>query len=247
MINLPNGYRTDKGLSKLETNKKYTIDTIIEENTLMNKKIRYVSELEEKEQFTEQFDRYYSTFARVYDGAVKIMPFWKRWLNATLPHMDGPRVLEVSFGTGYLLMQYAWENESYGIEYNERFVKMVQGKLKQAGLSADIRQGNVEEMPFQDEYFDTIVNTMAFTAYPDGEKAMSEMYRVLKKGGKIVMVDVDYPLDHNRIGVFITKAWIAGGDIVRDMEPLFRRFNFEYTNEEIGGFGSVHLYVAKKC
>jgi hypothetical protein len=33
---------------------------------------------------------------------------------------------------------------------------------------------------------------------------------------------------------------------VRDMEPLFRQFDFECTDEEIGGFGSVHLYVAKK-
>ncbi len=85
-----------------------------------------------------------------------------------------------------------------------------------------------------------------FTAYPDGEKAMPEMYQVLKPGGKIVMVDVDYPFDHYRIGIFITKAWIAGGDIVRDMKPLFRKFGFEFTNEEIGGNGSVHLYVAKK-
>ena len=144
-------------------------------------------------------------------------------------------------------MQFSGEYEAHGIDYNEKFVTMLQEKLGQAGFSADIRQGNVEALPYENEYFDTIVNTMAFTAYPDGERAMSEMHRVLKKGGKIVMVDVDFPLDHNLMGMFITKAWIAGGDIVRNMEPLFSHFGFEYTEEEIGGFGSVHLYLAKKC
>ena len=212
----------------------------------MSRKASYVIEPEAKKQFTEKYDCFYTTFARFYDGVLKLFPFWKRWLKTTLPHIQGPRVLEVSFGTGYLMMQYAARFETFGIDYNERLVTMVRGKLAQEGLSADIRQGNVEALPYEDSYFDSIVNTMAFTAYPDGEKAMSEMHRVLRKGGKIVMVDVNYPSDLNRMGVFITKAWIAGGDIVRDMEPLFRQFDFEYTDEEIGGFGSVHLYVAKK-
>ncbi|MBC8509646.1 MAG: class I SAM-dependent methyltransferase [Anaerolineales bacterium] len=209
--------------------------------------MNYVNKPKEREQFTEQFDRFYTTFARVYDVVVKLMPFWKRWLNATLPHIQGQRVLEISFGTGYLMMQLAKQYEVYGLDYNERFVTMLREKLAQTGLSANVRQGNVEAMPYEDGYFDTIVNTMAFTAYPNGEKAMSEMHRVLKKNGRIVMVDVDYPSDLNRMGVLITKAWIAGGDIVRDMEPLFKQFEFEYTDEEIGGFGSVHLYITKKC
>ena len=92
----------------------------------------YSKVYKEKEQFTEQYDRFYTSFAKVYDGAVKILPFWKRWLKATLPHIQGPRVLEVSFGTGYLLMQYAGQFETYGIDYNERFVTMLQGKLGKA-------------------------------------------------------------------------------------------------------------------
>jgi ubiquinone/menaquinone biosynthesis C-methylase UbiE len=147
---------------------------------LMNKKVNYVGEPKEIEQFTEQYDRFYTSFAKIYDGAVKVFSFWKRWLNATLPHIQGPRVLEVSFGTGYLLLQCAAQFETFGIDYNERFVTMLHGKLAKVGLSANIQQGNVENLPYEDEYFDTIVNTMAFTAYPDGEKVMSEMHRVLK-------------------------------------------------------------------
>jgi hypothetical protein len=44
----------------------------------------------------------------------------------------------------------------------------------------------------------------------------------------------------------MTRFWVALGDIVRDMDALFRQFQFEYTDREIGGFGSVHLYLAEK-
>lgn len=212
----------------------------------MQKQVTYCAEPSNKTQFTSEFDRAYTTFARLYEIAVKVLPFWKRWLKSTLPHIQGPRVLEVSFGTGYLLTQLADHYETYGIDYNEKLVSMLQKKLASRGLSADIRQGNVEALPYQDGFFDSVVNTMAFTAYPDAIKAMSEMQRVLRTGGKLLIVDVDYPSDGNGLGLQMTKLWIALGDIVRDMNPLFEQFNFEYTATEIGGFGSIHLFVARK-
>ena len=123
---------------------------------------------------------------------------------------------------------------------------MLQNKFQEKGLVADIRQGDVQALPYEDEFFDSIVNTMAFSAYPDAFKAMSEMHRVLKRGGKLILVDIDYPLKRKGLGMQMTKAWIAMGDIIRDMKPIFEEFDFEYTDEEIGGFGSVHLYIAKK-
>ena len=209
-------------------------------------KMKYVEEPKDKEKFTAEFDTFYTSFANVYSFALKLFPFWKRWLKATLPHIRGPRVLEVSFGTGALLQEYASRFETYGIDYNEKFVHLLQEKLTEKGLSADIRQGDVQALPYDDAFFDTLVNTMAFSAYPDGVKAMAEMHRALKPGGRLVIVDIDYPRDRNWLGMQATKAWIAMGDIIRDMGPLFDQFNFTYNEEEIGGFGSVHLWVAEK-
>ncbi|MBL6961692.1 MAG: class I SAM-dependent methyltransferase [Anaerolineales bacterium] len=213
----------------------------------MQQEAIYVSEPENKEEFTKDFNKFYTVFARMYDLATKIFPFWRRWLKTTIPHIQGPKVLEVSFGTGYLLTQYADRFETYGIDYNEKFVEMLQKKLEQRGQKANIRQGDVQNLPYEDEFFDSIVNTMAFSAYPDGFKAMSEMHRVLKSDGMLVMVDIDYPHSRKGVGMLATKAWIAMGDIIRDMGPIFRQFYFEFTDEEIGGFGSVHLFIAKKC
>jgi ubiquinone/menaquinone biosynthesis C-methylase UbiE len=212
----------------------------------MKQALAYSTEPDDKERFTQDYDRFYSGFARVYDLAVKVLPVWKSWLKQALPHIQGPKVLEVSFGTGYLLTQYADRFETHGIDYNQKLVSVASDNLKSKGITAELRNGNVESLPYDDEAFDCIVNTMAFTAYPDGQKAMSEFHRVLKKGGKLVLIDIDYPADRNWLGMRMTRFWAALGDIVRDMGAMFREFNFEYTDREIGGFGSVHLFLAEK-
>ena len=48
------------------------------------------------------------------------------------------------------------------------------------------------------------------------------------------------------MGIRLTVGWKAGGDIIRDLPELFERFGYEYTDQEVGGFGSVHLYVGTK-
>jgi len=209
-------------------------------------KVQYSDEPQNREDFIQHNNQFYTRFAGVYDSLVKILPTWKRWICQALPHIQGPRVLEVSFGTGYLLTQYAHQHETFGIDYNERMVATAQKNLNKLGIKAALRQGTVEALPYEDACFDTLVNTMAFTAYPDGRKAMAEMHRVLKPGGRIVMVDINFPQDANRWGIMNAKLWAALGDVLRDMGPLFHEFGFEYTDEEVGGFGSIHLYLAHK-
>ena len=212
----------------------------------MKQGLAYSTEPTDKEQFTQQYDRTYTIIAGIYDLAVKFLPVWKSWLKQALPHIQGPKVLEVSFGTGYLLTQYADRFETHGVDYNEKLVSVARDNLKEQGIAVKLQRGDVESLPYDDETFDCVVNTMAFTAYPDGMKAMSELHRVLKTGGRLVLIDIEYPSDRNWLGMKMTRFWAALGDIIRDMDAVFRQFDFEYTDREIGGFGSVHLYVAEK-
>jgi ubiquinone/menaquinone biosynthesis C-methylase UbiE len=206
----------------------------------------YSPEPKDENKHTKHYDDFYSRIAPAYDWLVKTLPIWRNWIGVALPLIQGPRVLEVSFGTGYLLTQYAGQFDSYGIEYNRRMAMLAKGNLRRADLTASLQIGSVEALPYRTGAFDTVLNTMAFSAYPDGQQALSELSRVLRPGGWIVMVDINYPADGNRIGVLLTKAWKAGGDIIRDMPELFERFGYEYSDREVGGYGSVHLYVATK-
>ena len=209
-------------------------------------KIVYSNESENSTEHTEILDKGYSKYVRAYDLAVKLLPIWKTWIKAVVPHIEGNRVLEASFGTGYLLLQFADDYETHGIDINNNMIKMAKKNLSQKGVKASLQWANVEELPFPDNYFDSVVNTMAFSGYPNGKRALAEFHRVLKEGGKLLIVDFDYPSNRNIFGYWLTKLMESAGDTIRDMSKILPDFHFEFTEKEIGGFGSVHFYVARK-
>jgi ubiquinone/menaquinone biosynthesis C-methylase UbiE len=206
----------------------------------------YWQEPAAKAAYTARNDAAYTRSARIYAEAVRHLPVWRSWLEQALPHIRGPRVLEVSFGTGYLLTQYAGHFEAFGIDYNMRMIRLTQQSLRSRGVTAHLQQADVAALPYGDGTFDTVVNTMAFSGYPDGYAAMAEMHRVLRPGGRLVLIDINYPRDGNRPGILLTRLWITLGDIVRDLEPLFQAFGFACSEREIGGVGTVHLYLAER-
>jgi ubiquinone/menaquinone biosynthesis C-methylase UbiE len=206
----------------------------------------YSREPDDSKAFQETSDTFYTRTARFYDLGVKILPVWRTWLKHALPYIQGQRVLEVSFGTGYLLMQYADRFETHGIDINARMLAIAKQNLDKTGILADLEQGNVEQLPYENEYFDTVISTMSLSGYPDGERAMSEIQRVLRPSGRLILIDVNYPADQNWLGMRLISFWRLLGDIIRDVGKLLGDHGFDYEDREIGGFGSVHLYICQK-
>lgn len=201
----------------------------------------------DSELYTSTMDKKYSKLSKYYDLLfIKLFPVWKKWLKKVIPFIEGPKVLEVSFGTGYLMTKYADKFDVYGIDYNDKMIEITRQKPKKRGLSATILKGNVENLPFEDNTFDTVVNTMSFTGYPNGEKALSEMKRVLKKNGKLLLLDVDYPANKNIIGTLMVKIGEVYGDVIRNLETCINKAGLDYKEINAGGFGSVYLFVCTK-
>ncbi len=69
-------------------------------------------------------------------------------------------------------------------------VRIAKRNLDEKGVHAEIQQADVENLPYQDGVFDTVVTTMSFTGYPDGAKAMEEMHRVLRDQGRLILIDI---------------------------------------------------------
>jgi ubiquinone/menaquinone biosynthesis C-methylase UbiE len=125
-------------------------------------------------------------------------------------------------------------------------LEITRKKMERANIEVHLSRANVEKLPYPDGTFDTLINTMAFTGYPDGDKAMSELYRVLKPGGKLILVDFDYPEDRNILGYYFVKLWEKFGDIIKDISELLETHGFRYQSSGVGGFGSVQLFVASR-
>jgi ubiquinone/menaquinone biosynthesis C-methylase UbiE len=214
--------------------------------TIKKEKIIYSKLPEDSHKYTEKMNKYYDILVVFYDVWMFLFPLWKKWISSVIPYIQGQRVLEVSFGSGYLMKKYAKNHEVCGIDYNQKMVKKTRKRLKGMVSSDKIIQGNVEHLPYDDNYFDTVINTMAFTGYPDGEKALNEMLRVLKSGGSFLLVDIDYPSDRNIFGYSLVKMTEWSGDIIKDIKNLLEQKKLQYICENIGGFGSIKLYVITK-
>ena len=210
-------------------------------------KIKYTDLSKIPSNYTDKMNKEYNWMAKGYDAFMTIFPLWKKWIKKIIPHIKGNKILEVSFGSGYLMTQYASHNyEIYGIDYNEKMLEITANKMKKINIEAQLTQGNVEKLPFPDNTFDTVINTMAFTGYPNGKKAMSELKRVLKKDGSLLLLDFDYPKNRNRFGYMIVRLWERFGDIIKDINSILTESNFDYKDISVGGFGSVHLFIAQK-
>jgi ubiquinone/menaquinone biosynthesis C-methylase UbiE len=105
---------------------------------------------------------------------------------------SGSHVLEVAPGPGFLAIELAklGSYEITGLDISQSFVRMAQDHAARAGAKVTFRQGNASAMPFEAQSFDFICCRAAFKNFSEPVRAISEMHRVLKPGGKAVIYDL---------------------------------------------------------
>ncbi|MFQ5690355.1 MAG: class I SAM-dependent methyltransferase [Gemmatimonadota bacterium] len=101
----------------------------------------------------------------------------------------GARVLDVGCGTGALLEALAAsrpEAQLWGVDASSQMLEVASRKL---GPSVRLERGDAESLPFRDGAFDLVVSTNAFHYFHDPVRALAEMRRVLRAGGRVVITD----------------------------------------------------------
>jgi len=106
---------------------------------------------------------------------------------------DGDSVLEIAPGAGYLAIELSklGNYRIVGVDLSYDLVEIAIRNAKEAGVQIDFQQGNVSHMPFQSNIFDCIICVLSFKNFKEPRKALQEMHRVLKPGGRTLIMDLN--------------------------------------------------------
>jgi ubiquinone/menaquinone biosynthesis C-methylase UbiE len=97
--------------------------------------------------------------------------------------------LEVGIGRGRTLAFYPRGLRLTGIDLSEVALGVAQSRVDALGLNAVLRQGDAEDLPFPDDHFDTVVFAFVLCTIPDDRRAIAEAVRVLREGGRLLLVE----------------------------------------------------------
>jgi SAM-dependent methyltransferase len=131
-------------------------------------------------------------------------------------------VLEIGAGTGLNLPHYpAGLDELVLTEPGARIGKRIDLDRAPAGVDARLVRALAEELPFPDASFDTVVSTLVLCTVADPRRALSEVARVLRPGGRLLFLEhvrAD-PGRRRRLQDRSVRAWAAFADGCRCDRP----------------------------
>jgi SAM-dependent methyltransferase len=146
--------------------------------------------------YTWACERLYHEFAWSYDAVSRLVSAgqWDRWRMLALDRVQGPRVLELGFGTGVLLRRLAETGHvAYGIDPSPAMHAIARRRLNEAGVTAWCVQAAGQQLPFPNGFFDTVVATFP-APYILDPLTLAECVRVLRvsdsqqQAGRLIVV-----------------------------------------------------------
>src|SRR4051794_39822012 len=96
----------------------------------------------------------------------------------------GGEVLEIGFGTGLNLPHYPEHvRRITTVDPNSGMNRLARKRIARSGISVAQQVLGGEQLPFEDETFDCVVSTWTLCSIPDVDRALDEVYRVLRPDG----------------------------------------------------------------
>ncbi len=148
-------------------------------------------------------DVFHSVAAK-YDLMNDLMSFgihriWKRFTIECSGVRRGQRVLDLAGGTGDLTAKFSRlvgdEGEVVLADINASMLQVGREKLRNQGVVGNISyvQANAEALPFPENFFDCITISFGLRNVTEKERALRSMYRVLKPGGRLLVLEFSKP------------------------------------------------------
>lgn len=156
------------------------------------------------------------------------------WMKAAMgfDRYGGKRVLEIGCGTGTDLLQFARGGARVtGLDLTPRSIEIARRRFAVYGCAGEFAIGDAENLAFPDESFDLVYSFGVLHHAPDTERAINEAHRVLKPGGRAVVM-----LYHRASlyywGALIAKRGILKGELLRNTPAELMSRYVEHTETE---------------
>jgi ubiquinone/menaquinone biosynthesis C-methylase UbiE len=122
-------------------------------------------------------------------GTVGEKAAWKQELFRDLPQLT-QKVLDAGCGTGVIGLLFSEiGHEVNGVDLSERMLLTARGKANEQNLSFEPWKADAEHLPFHDRSFDVVVTRHLLWTLPHPGPALEEWHRVLKEGGRLLIID----------------------------------------------------------
>ncbi|RTR37783.1 bifunctional demethylmenaquinone methyltransferase/2-methoxy-6-polyprenyl-1,4-benzoquinol methylase UbiE [Shewanella canadensis] len=146
----------------------------------------------------------FHSVAAKYDIMNDVMSFgihrmWKRFTIESAGARPGMKVLDLAGGTGDLTAKFSHLVGDKGqvtlADINDSMLKVGREKLRDKGIVGNVNyvQANAEALPFPDNHFDIITIAFGLRNVTDKDSAIRSMLRVLKPGGKLLILEFSKP------------------------------------------------------
>lgn len=161
--------------------------------------------------FFEKKQNFFDNWAKNYDCLLTTI-FYQAVHQRVLDYTQFPEnstILDLGCGTGKMLNRILKNYPSIkaiGYDFSAEMLREAQEKNNYPEQISFV-EGNVETLPFPDNSFDAVFNSISFLHYPDPEKVLREIKRVLKPQGKYYLADYGSPQNIFRV------TWFSPGGL----------------------------------
>jgi ubiquinone/menaquinone biosynthesis C-methylase UbiE len=141
-------------------------------------------------------------------------------------------VLEIGVGTGRNFPFYPADVRLTGIDLTPAMLDIARQRAAALGREVALRQGDAQALDLPDGAFDTVVATLAFSSIPDMRRAVAEVRRVLRPGGRFLVLD------------FVRSPSRPVRAIQRLVAPLLaRRYGFHVLRDPLGDVAAERFVI----
>ncbi|KUO65891.1 MAG: hypothetical protein APF84_01130 [Gracilibacter sp. BRH_c7a] len=112
----------------------------------------------------------------------------QKWRKALVAKAEG-LVLEAGVGTGANLIHYYPNVKVIGVDFSSKMLEIATRKLPQVQAEIELKLADIQDLPFPDNTFDTVITACVFCSVPDAQKGFKELRRVVKPDGELYFLE----------------------------------------------------------